>query len=73
MRKIFLVAVLFGFCLSGCINFNPNKSKDTEEKVDDETEVMDNPKGDAAMESSNHLKFKGVPSSMELSKNLLQR
>ena len=33
MRKIFLVAVLFGFCLSGCINFNPNKSKDTEEKL----------------------------------------
>ena len=61
MRKIFLVAVLFCFCLFGCINFNPNKSKDTEEKVDEETEVMDDPKDDAAMESSNHLKFKGVP------------
>ena len=61
MRKILLMAVFFCFCLSACINFNPNKSKDAEEKVDEGTEVMDDPKDDAAMESSNHLKFKGVP------------
>lgn len=61
MRKICLMPVLFCFCLSGCINFNPSKSKDNEEKVDEETEVMDDPKDDAAMKNSNHLKFKGVP------------
>ena len=61
MRKIFLMAVLFCFCLSGCINFNPNRSKDSEEKVDEEAVVNDAPNDDAMMEKSSHLKFKGVP------------
>jgi len=61
MRKIFLMAVLFCFCLSGCINFNPNRSKDSEEKVDEEAVVNDDPNDDAMMEKSSHLKFKGVP------------
>ena len=61
MRKIFLMAVLFCFCLSGCINFNPNRSKDSEEKVDEEAVVDDDPNDDAMMEKSSHLKFKGVP------------
>lgn len=61
MKKFYLMAVLFCFCLSGCINFNPNKEKDSEEKVEEETEVVADPNDDAAMESSNHLKFKGVP------------
>lgn len=61
MRKIFLMAVIFCFCLSGCINFNPNRSKDSEEKVDEEAVVNDDPNDDAMMEKSSHLKFKGVP------------
>ena len=61
MRKIFLMAVLFCFCLSGCINFNPNRSKGSEEKVAEEAVVNDDPNDDAMMEKSSHLKFKGVP------------
>ena len=60
MKKYYLVAVLFYFCLSGCINFNPNKEKNSEDNVED-TEVVTDPNDDAAMENSNHLKFKGVP------------
>ena len=59
MKKYYLIAVLFCFCLAGCINFNPNK--DSKDNVEEETELVDDPKDDAAMESSNHLKFKGVP------------
>lgn len=61
MKKLYVMAVLFCFCLSGCINFNPNKKKDSEEKVEEETEVVATSQDDAVMESNNHLKFKGVP------------
>lgn len=44
--------LILGISLSSCINFNP-KNK--------EEEIMENPEDDAAMESSSHLKFKGVP------------
>lgn len=44
--------LVLGISLSSCINFNP-KNK--------EEEIMENPQDDAAMESSSHLKFKGVP------------
>ena len=49
MKKFYLMAVLFCFCLSGCINFNPNKEKDSEEKVEEETEVVADPNDDAAI------------------------
>lgn len=61
MKKIYLYLFLFCICLTGCINFNPNKAKDNKENTEEETEVVNNPKDDAAMENSNHLKFKGVP------------
>lgn len=61
MRKHYLMAVLFCIGLSGCINLNPNKAKDSEGKGIEKTEVVADPKDDAMTESSNHLKFKGVP------------
>ena len=56
MKKYYFATILFSFCLLGCINFNPNKEKDSEG-----TEGIADQKDDAAMENSNHLKFKGVP------------
>lgn len=61
MKKYYLIVVLFSFCLSGCINFNPNKEIDGEDKDEEETEVVADAKDNSVMESSNHLKFKGVP------------
>ena len=52
MKKIYLCMLVLGISLSSCINFNP-KNK--------EEEIMENPQDDAVMESSSHLKFKGVP------------
>ena len=59
MKKYYFITFIFCLCLSGCINFNRNKSKDVNEK--EEVEAASDPKDDAIMESNNHLKFKGVP------------
>lgn len=61
MKKFVFIVALLCICLSGCINFNPNKDKDGEKKVVEETESAIIPNDVAAMDSSNHLKFKGVP------------
>lgn len=57
-KKICLFAFVLGISLSSCINFNPKSNKDGKKT---EKEVFENLQDDAAMESNNHLKFKGVP------------
>lgn len=57
-KKICLFALVLGISLSSCINFNPKSNKDVKKA---EEEIKENPQDDAVMESSNHLKFKGVP------------
>lgn len=57
-KKTCLFALVLGISLSSCINFNPNKNKERDKAKE---EIMENPQDDAAMESSSHLKFKGVP------------
>lgn len=52
-------AAFFCIALTSCINFKPNKQ--VEDNTDKEEVVESDPKDDAAMENSNHLKFKGVP------------
>jgi len=61
MKKTLSLGVLFlCFCITGCLNFHPNKQKqETEEST--EKVVENDPQDDAAMESSVHMKFKGVP------------
>lgn len=61
MKKYYFMAILFCLCLSSCINFNPNKANNTEEKVDEETEIVDASQDDVAIDSNTHLKFKGIP------------
>lgn len=59
-RHIVLLGIaIFCLTLTSCINFKPNKQ--VEENADKEEVVESDPKDDAAMENSNHLKFKGVP------------
>ena len=61
MKKFVFIAVLLSIFLSGCNNLNPNNDKKGEGKVVEETESATNSIDDAAMDSSDHLKFKGVP------------
>ena len=61
MKKFIFIVALLCIILSGCTNFNPNKDKDNEEQAVEQTDSVANQKDDAAMDSSNHLKFKGVP------------
>ena len=64
MKTINWIAVLFCICLSSCFNSKEGETteqKSNEPKTSNKTEVKDDPKDDAAMENSNHLKFKGVP------------
>lgn len=58
MKKYYLMAVLFSFCLSSCINF---KSNNNEGEDDEETEIVNASRDDAAIDRNIHLKFKGVP------------
>lgn len=55
-----LFVLVLSIILSSCINFNPKNNKDGK-KAAKEKEIMENPQDDAVLESSNHLKFKGVP------------
>lgn len=57
MKKYYLMAVLFSFCLSSCINFKSNNN----EGEDEETEIVNASRDDAAIDRNIHLKFKGVP------------
>lgn len=52
--------LLVCLCLTGCLNFHPNKQgKEASESMEEALES--DPQDDAAMERSGHLKFKGVP------------
>lgn len=57
-KKTCLFALVLSITFSSCINFNPKSNKEREKA---EEEIFENPQDDAVMESSNHLKFKGVP------------
>lgn len=55
-----LFVLVLSIILSSCINFNPKNNKNGK-KAAEEKEIMENPQDDAVLESSNHLKFKGIP------------
>lgn len=60
MKRNYLWIALVCVCFTGCINITPNNVKNTKDTIED-TEATEDTKDDAAMEISNHLKFKGVP------------